>query len=227
MRTLWHYCWGAVAVLLGVTLIFFAGVTLALVPDRMAEERAYQAARPCRAAVTEDCLRSVQATVRDTDIREPNKGGQTHDLLLTGPAPVPRRVDMGKAQPLLRHLRAGDVVTVIMWREYATAVHKDGVTQYSNDNPEGLPLIATAVALAMFAIGLFALYAGGHAVARAPEYAATELPARLWKRGMQTLGAAICAVPAGLFGIWAGPFGVFVLWLVLVAMLLVGTREGD
>ncbi|MFF9125865.1 hypothetical protein ACF09J_21585 [Streptomyces sp. NPDC014889] len=226
LRTLWHRCWGAVAVLLGVALIFFAGVGLARVPDDMAEERAYRATRPCGAAVTGDCLRPVQATVRGTEIREQARN-QRYDLRLTGPSPVPREVAMGGTEPLLGHLRAGDVVTVTMWRDYATAVSKDGVTQYSDDNPEGLSLWSTAIALALLAIGLFAAYAGGHAVAHAPLHATTGLPARLRKRGVQTIGAVFCAVPAGMSGTWTGPVGVIVLWPALVAVLLAATRRLD
>ncbi|MFE9310796.1 hypothetical protein ACIQCF_26395 [Streptomyces sp. NPDC088353] len=226
LRTVRHRCWGAVAILLGVALIFFAALGLTLVPDDMAEERAYRAARLCGTAVTEDCLRPVRATVRGTEIREQPKN-QRYDLRLTGPGPVPREVAMGGAEPLLRHLRAGDVVTVTVWRDYATAVSKDGVTQYSEDNPEGLPLWSTATALALLATGLLAAYAGGHAVARAPHYAATGLPTRLGKHGVQTIGAVFCAVPAGLFGIWTGPVGVIVLWSVLVGVLLVATRRPD
>ncbi|MFB7111915.1 hypothetical protein [Streptomyces sp. NPDC056190] len=226
LRTHWHRCWGAVALLLGVALIFFAGLGLTLVPDDMAEEHAYRAARPCGTAVSEDCLRPVQATVRGTEIREQPKN-QRYDLRLTGPGSVPREVAMGGAEPLLGHLRAGDVVTVTMWRDYATAVSKDGVTQYSDDNPEGLSLWSTAIALALFAIGLFAAYAGGHAVARAPHYAATGLPTRLRKRGMQTIFAMPCAALAGISGIWTGPVGVIVLWSALVGLLLVATRRLD
>ncbi|MFF9452417.1 hypothetical protein [Streptomyces flaveolus] len=226
LRTLWHRCWGAVALLLGVALIFFAGFGLTLVPDDMAEERAYRAARPCGTAVTEECLRPVQATVRGTEIREQPRN-QRYDLRLTGPSSVPREVAMGGAEPLLRYLRVGDLVTVTMWRDYATAVSKDGVTQYSDDNPEGLSLWAAAIALALLAIGLFAAYAGGHVVARAPYYAATGLPTRLGKRGVQTIGAVFCAVPAGLFGIWTGPVGVIVLWSALVGLFLVVTRRLD
>ncbi|MFE4414139.1 hypothetical protein [Streptomyces sp. NPDC056821] len=227
LRTLCYLCWGAVAVLLGVALLLLAGVWLSTVPDDMAEERAFRAALPCGAEVTEDCLRSVQATVRGTEIRTQPKN-ERYELLLSQPGPVPADVSMGRAEPLLRHLRAGDVVTVTMWRDYAIAVEKDGVTQYSKDNPEGGALISAAVPLALFAIGLFVVYAGGHAVGRAPDHAAAgRLPERLGDRGMQTIGAVICAIPAGLFGIWTGPVGVIVLWSVLVGVLLVATRRRD
>ncbi|MFF4829245.1 hypothetical protein [Streptomyces sp. NPDC001312] len=89
LRTLWHRCWGAVVVLLGVALIFYAGFGLTLVPDDMALEYAYRAAHPCGAAVTEDCLRPVQATVRGTEIREQPKN-QRYGLRLTGPGSGPR-----------------------------------------------------------------------------------------------------------------------------------------
>ncbi|MEV5005471.1 hypothetical protein [Streptomyces sp. NPDC055692] len=202
-------------------MLLSAGVALTAVPDGMTEERAYQAARPCGAAVTEDCLRSVQATVRGTQVRRESKSTR-RELLLTGPG-VPREVSMEHYEPLFEHLRAGDAVTVTMWRDYAIAVHKDGVTQYSNNSPEGGAVFLTATVLLVIPIGLYAVYTGGHAVARAPHYAATGLPARLG-RTLQPGLAVLCAVPAGLFGIWTGPVGVIVLWLVLVGVMLVATR---
>ncbi|WP_445524222.1 hypothetical protein [Streptomyces cyslabdanicus] len=228
LRTLWHRCWGAVAVLLGLAALLLAGIGLSAVSDAKAAERAYRAARPCGVAVTVDCLRSVQATVRGAEIRESRHvREERYELLLTGPRPVPRKVDMGGAEPLLRHLRAGDVVTVTMWRDYAVAVDKDGVTQYSDDNPEGLALFTTGIALVLIAVGLFAVDTGGHAVAHAPGYTSRGLTARLKRRWIQTCAAGFCVVPAGLFGIRTGPVGMIVLWLALAGGVLVATRRLD
>ncbi|WP_073950773.1 hypothetical protein [Streptomyces kebangsaanensis] len=226
LRTLWHRCWGAGAVLLGAALLLAAGTGLALVPDDLAEERAYRAARPCGAAVTEDCLRSVRATVRGTEIQEQSRNAR-YELRLDGPGPVPRNLPMAGADPLLRHLRAGDVVTVTVWRDYATAVGKDGVTQHSEDTPEGQAVFTTALALALVAPGLFVAHAGGHAVAHAPGYAATGAPARLVLRGKLAIAAAGCALPAGLFGMWTGPVGVIVLWSALAGLVLAMSRRLD
>ncbi|PZH01473.1 hypothetical protein C1I97_22390 [Streptomyces sp. NTH33] len=226
LRTLWHRCWGAGAVLLGVTLLLVAGFALVMVPSELAEEHAYRAARPCGAAVTEDCLRSVQATVRGTEIEERPKN-ERYELRLDGPSPVPRNLSMAGADPLLRHLRAGDVVTVTVWRDYATAVGKDGVTQDSDDTPEGQAAIAAAFALALAALGFFAAYAGGQAVAHAPGYAATGVPARLVLRGRFAVTAAACALPAGLVGMWTGPVGVIVLWSALAGLVLAMSRRAE
>jgi hypothetical protein len=134
---------------------------------------------------------------------------------------------MSGADPLLRHLRAGDVVTVTVWRDYTTAVGKDGVTQHSDDTPEGQAAFAAAFALALAALGFFAAYAGGNAVAHAPGYAATGVPARLVLRGKLAVTAAACALPAGLFGVWTGPVGVIVLWSVLAGLVLAVSRRLD
>ncbi|MFB7114118.1 hypothetical protein [Streptomyces sp. NPDC056190] len=40
LRTLWHRCWGAVAILLGLAALLFAGIGLSTVSDAKAEERA-------------------------------------------------------------------------------------------------------------------------------------------------------------------------------------------
>lgn len=112
-----------------------------------------------------------------------------------------------------------------MWRHYAIAVEKGGVTQYSNDNPKGEAVFFTAFLLFLTAVGLFAAYAGGHAVARAPDYARTGLPARLGQRWIQAVVAMLCAIPAGLFGTLTGPIGTIVLWAALVGVILVTTRR--
>lgn len=224
-RILWHRGWGLCALLLGAGLLAAAGVGLAVVPESVAEERAFRSARPCGPAPRPDCLRPVHATVGGTEIRDHPKNPR-YELRLTG-ARVPRVLPMGGAEPLLRHLRAGDEVVVTRWRDYAPAVSKDGVTQSTDDTPEGRSLFTTAGSLALAALGLFAARAGRAALTRAPAFAVTGVPPRLLLRGVQSAGAALLAVPAGLFGVWTGPLGVIALWLPAVALLLRATRDLD
>jgi hypothetical protein len=218
-RALWHRCWGTCAALLGIALLLAAVAVLLIVPDLMADERAFLAARPCTAAVTDDCLHSVQATVRGTVIREQPKNSE-YTLTLDGPRPVPGELDMDGSGPLLKDLRAGEKVTVTVWRDYATAVSKDGVTQHSSDTPEGEPQFAVAGALAVLPVGAFAVYAGGNALVRARTYAARGLPGHFVPLGKRTLGAALCALPAGAFGMWrGGPIAVAVSWVLLAGLV--------
>ncbi|MFF6996090.1 hypothetical protein ACFY93_14260 [Streptomyces sp. NPDC008313] len=213
-RALCHRAWGAGAAMLGIALVVAAGIGLAAVPDLMDDEQAFHTARPCSGTVVGDCLREVRATVRGTVIRDRAKDSE-HTLKLAGPRPVPAELDMGSSEPLLERLKAGDMVMVTVWRDYATAVSKDGLTQRSADTPEGEPLIAASVAVALLSCGLFAALAGGVVLARAPTYAAEGLPGLLVLRGKQALGSALCAFPASVFGTWTGPWGVVALWAVL------------
>lgn len=226
LRTFWYYCLGVGAVLFGVLTLLSAGIALAVVPGIVADERDYQAARPCGEHVTEDCVRSVRATVLGTKIEEKYKGSR-YELQLDGPDPVPRVVSMWGAEPLLRHLNAGDEVTVTLWRDYAIAVSKDGVTQRPKDVPDGRGTFITAASLVGVALGIFAVRAGAHMVAHAPGHAATGIPAGLVRQGKRAVAVAGCAVPAGLFGIWTGPVGVAGLWLALAGLLLVVFRRRD
>ncbi|MFF2211470.1 hypothetical protein [Streptomyces antibioticus] len=225
---IWRRIWGSCLALLGLALLLVAAAGALLVPDVVADERAFRAARPCAGTDTGDCLRSVPATVRGTLIREQPRN-YAYVLELDGPRPVPGDLDMGGADPLLEKLRAGDRVTVTLWRDYAIAVGKDGVTQYSSDSPEGEPEFVTAVALALLPLGAFAAHAGGDVLVRARVYAARGLPGHLVPRGRRALGAACCALPAGLAGAWAGgPVAVAVLWVLLAGALwvLTGRRDG-
>ncbi|TFV33207.1 hypothetical protein E4K10_30535 [Streptomyces sp. T1317-0309] len=223
---LWHRFWGAAAALLGSAMVLGNALSLATVPDLMADERAFHAARPCAATASYDCLRTLQSTVRGTVIREQAKNSE-YTLRLTGTRPVPSSLHMGDSAPLLRQLRAGDLVTVTVWRDYATAVSKHGVPQPSADTPEGEWLFATAGALAPLSVGLFVAWAGMSVLTHAPDYAALGLPASVALRGKQALGSAFCAIPAGLFGPWTGQVGVIALWAVLTGLVWTVTRRLD
>ncbi|WP_338897769.1 hypothetical protein WBG99_21025 [Streptomyces sp. TG1A-60] len=133
---------------------------------------------------------------------------------------------MNDEDPLLKQLRRGDHITVTVWRDYTTAVTKDGVTQESSDTPEGLPEFQTAFALDLLAVGGYGSYAGATAIRHARQRSLPG-PVALW--GRWTVGAVLASLPAGIVGYETatGPVAVVLLWLVLlpVVWLMVEGRE--
>ncbi|WP_344357138.1 hypothetical protein [Streptomyces gobitricini] len=216
-RAVRHRVWGLCSALAGFVLLLLAVTGLAAVPDLMDDERAYEAAVPCapRAAAGAGCLRPVEATVVRTVIRDEVKN-EEFTLRLTGPPEVPGELDMGHSDPLLERLRPGDRVTVTMWRDHATAVSRDGLTQQSADTPVGEPPFVTALMLALLSVGAYALYAGGVVLARARHHAEWGLPASLVTRGKQSFGAALCTLPALIVGDLAGPLVAVAAWLAML-----------
>ncbi|MER5215445.1 hypothetical protein ABT063_34120 [Streptomyces sp. NPDC002838] len=74
---------------------------------------------------------------------------------------MPRSIDIGDADPLLKRLRPGDKVRVTLWRDYSTAVRQGKVSQETAETPEGEPVFVCALALAVICSGAYGLYAGG------------------------------------------------------------------
>ncbi|MFD1662987.1 hypothetical protein ACFSL4_33675 [Streptomyces caeni] len=216
LRTVWHRTWGTFTALLGVAVVLASAAALASVPSFTDDERSFLAAGPCPAgSSSSDCLRSVPATVRGTVIREGTRTSE-YTLELAGPRSVPSEVDMASPEPLLKHLHRGDAVSVTLWRDYATAVSRDGVTQQTNDTPVDEPVYVAALALALLSVGIFGAHAGGVAALRARRHALRGLPPALVTRGKQAIGAALCAIPAGMVGALTNALGTIVLWAVLV-----------
>ncbi|MEV5007316.1 hypothetical protein [Streptomyces sp. NPDC055692] len=220
--TWWHRIWGSAAVLLGVAAVTATVVLLASVPDLLADVRAFRAARPCPitgpVASGLDCLRSVPATVEGKVIREQTKNNE-YTLMLRGSDRVPASLDMGWPDPLLRQLNKGDTVTLTVWRDYTTAVIKDGVTQESADTPVGEPEFVTALALALLAVGLYGIYAGTVATRHATRHAQEGLPVPLVTLGIQAFWSALAALPALMAGDLTGPVGVVMTWLALLPLI--------
>ncbi|WNZ06439.1 hypothetical protein [Streptomyces sp. 11x1] len=226
-RTRWTRAWG-LCVLPPAVLAAVAGVVaLATVPDLVHEVQAFHSARPCAVTMSPpvDCLRSYPATVRGTVIENEGRS-QLYLLELDGPRPVPAELDMNDEDPLLKQLRKGDGITVTVWRDYATAVTKDGVTQESSDTPEGLPEFQTAFALDLLAVGAYGSYAGATAIRHARQ---RSLPGAVALWGRWTVGAVLASLPAGIVGYetGTGPVAVVLLWLVAlpVVWLMVEGRE--
>lgn len=227
-RAAWYRTWSLGTALTGFLVLLLAVSGLAAVPELVDDERAFEAAVPCAppAAAGGDCLRSVEATVVYTVIRDGAKY-EEFTLGLTGPREVPRELDMGHADPLLEHLRPGDRVTVTRWRDYTTAVTRDGVTQESADTPAGEPQLVTALMLVLLSGGTYALYAGGVVLARARHYAERGLPISLVTFGKQAFGAALCAPVALVVGYLAGPLAVAAVWLATLPLVHLAVRRSE
>ena len=225
-RAVRHRAWGLCSALAGLVMLLLAGAGLAAVPELMDDEQAFNTAVPCgpEAVAGADCLRPVEATVVRTVIRDEVKY-EEFTLRLTGPREVPHELDMGHSDPLLKRLHQGDRVTVTMWRDYATAVSRDGVTQESADTPVGEPQFVMALMLALLSGGACALYAGAAAVVRARHYAERGLPASLATIGKQAFGAALCALPTVVIGDFAGPLVAVTAWLAMLPLVRLVVRR--
>ncbi|WP_158072104.1 hypothetical protein [Streptomyces sp. CB01580] len=121
-------------------MLLLGAAGLAIVPDLIEDEKAFGTATACTApsSLQDDCRRSFDATVTRTVIRDQARSSE-YTLYVDGPARVPRSIDVGGSEPLLKRLRPGDNVTVTMWRDYATAVRQGKVSQETADTPEGEP----------------------------------------------------------------------------------------
>ncbi|MBX9396515.1 hypothetical protein K4749_23720 [Streptomyces sp. TRM72054] len=219
-RTVWHRTWRMCATLLGIAALLLGVMGLAAVPDLIEDEKAFGAATPCTALSSphDDCLRSFDATVTRTVIREQAKSSE-YVLYLNGLARVPRSIDMGGSGPLLKHLHPGDDVTVTMWRDYATTVRHGKISQETADTPEGEPTFVCALALALLSGGAYGLYAGGTALFLARRHAVKGLPATLMTRGKEAAGAALCALPALVVGDFTNVPVMLVVWLGLLPLV--------
>ncbi|MER7741953.1 hypothetical protein ABTX34_27185 [Streptomyces sp. NPDC096538] len=201
-------------------MLLVGAAGLATVPSLIEDEKAFGTATSCTAVSSphDDCLRSFETTVTRTVIKEQNKSSE-YTLYLNGPAQVPRSIDMGASEPLLKRLRPGDHVTVTLWRDYATAVRQGKVFQETADTPEGEPVFMCALALAVINGGAYGLYAGVTALARSRRHAVWDLPATLVTRGKEAAGAALCVLPTAAVGLFTGVPVMLVLWLGLLPLV--------
>ncbi|MFF1505617.1 hypothetical protein ACFVZR_38730 [Streptomyces sp. NPDC058316] len=219
-RTVWHRVWGLCAALLGITMLLLGATGLAAIPDLIEDEKAFRTATPCTALSSphDDCLRSYDATVTRTVIKEQARSSQ-YTLYLNGPTQVPHSIDMGASESLLKRLLPGDNVTVTLWRDYATAVRQGKISQETADTPQGEPAFVCALALAVLSGGAYGLYAGGTALTRARRHAGQGLPATLVTRGKDVVGAALCTLPALVVGDFTNVPVMLVVWLGLLPLV--------
>ncbi|WP_175407923.1 hypothetical protein [Streptomyces sp. TRM64462] len=166
---------GVVAVLAGLGLgAGTLALTLVVIPDARAEERAFAAAAPCTAPLPagvavarEECLRELDFTVRNVSITRGKSSRYAASLTreaADGGGRAWERVEFGGEEPLLGRLERGDRVTATVWRGTVVEAAAHGTSQRTKGHPQGAmgdtTLIAAATALgtpAALAYGWWAL----------------------------------------------------------------------
>ncbi|MFF9351852.1 hypothetical protein [Streptomyces sp. NPDC014734] len=224
--------WGVGSLLGALFLLVATAGFAASIPEAVSTVRDFRSAEPCTdRTAPADCLRSITATVRSTE----RTGGRNpkYTVRLDGPAGVPHEMEMEAEGPLFELLKPGDEVTVTRWRDYATALGRDGVTQQSDDSPESEPEWQAGLAAVCLVLGCYLFYLGGVLLTRAREVAANGPPRGFWFFGMCALWGALAAIPAGVAGAFAssgrghedwGWLVLVVVWIVLLPAVYVGVR---
>ncbi len=227
--------WGAAALLGAVLALLGSAGGAASVSGGIDTVRAFRAAADgCTAADTprKDCFTTQRAVVRGTE----RTGARSSEywVRLDGPAAVPEEVDLGAEGPLFRELQPGDEVTVTLWRDYATALSRDGTTQHSRDTPEGEPEWGAGMAVVCLTVFCYLLYLGTVLLTRPRELAERGSPFGFRFYGVCALCACVAAIPAGIVGAFAGQGageehrGWIVLtavWLALLPCVYAGVRR--
>ncbi|WP_328891545.1 hypothetical protein [Streptomyces sp. NBC_00316] len=120
--------------LLGLVLLAVSAALSLPVPERIADEKAFLAARPCgreeAATGTADCMRTIRGTALSA---EHAKNGKTAvfrvQLQAPVPAPADQPMDLDSHGELSDLIKPGDEVEVTTWRNIQVAVSHDGVSE--------------------------------------------------------------------------------------------------
>ncbi|MEV7444034.1 hypothetical protein AB0O22_23400 [Streptomyces sp. NPDC091204] len=139
--------WEAVGwALLGVVLLALSGALGSQVPQQIAYEESFLAARPCAGAQAERgtaaCLRTTRATVLSArPATSGPKKATIFEVRLRGPVPAPadRPFHLDPDGELSRRVEPGEEVEVVTWRDVQVSVRQDGV----GETLPGLPDEAT------------------------------------------------------------------------------------
>ncbi|GGS31317.1 hypothetical protein [Streptomyces nojiriensis] len=148
--------------LLGLVLLGLSTVAGILIPRQIAYEEAFLGARPCAdtqtARGTEDCLRTIRATVLSAqEAKAGPKGADVFRVRLQAPVPAPadRPFDLRSNGDLAHLVKPGEEVEVTTWRDVQVSVRQGGAGETLPGLPDeatmyvGLTLVlvwATAVA---------------------------------------------------------------------------------
>ncbi|AZS84205.1 hypothetical protein ELQ87_07845 [Streptomyces griseoviridis] len=231
----WLRLWGTAA-LVGALLTALGAVASATaVAEAVDTVRAYRTAEACQdGKARSDCLTTRTATVRATE----RTGGRSarYAVRLEHTPGVPELVRLAGDEPLLRLLRPGDGITVTLWRDHATAIHRDGVTQHSTDTPETDPEWRTGLAAVLLVLACYLLYVGTTLLARTREIAERGAPRGFRFFGTRALWTALAVIPAGAAGALAsggagheerGWIVLLAVWGALVPLVLAVLRRRD
>lgn len=158
--------------LLGSALLAVAfGLTTA-VPDRVATERAFLAARPCEkdgaAPDTANCLRTIRGTVLSAENAKSGRATVFRVRLRPPvPAPADQALDLDSHGDLSELIEAGDEVEVTAWRNVRVSVSHDGVHETLPGLPDEDATVFVGFALAGDWLAALAFVAAFGSVRRA------------------------------------------------------------
>lgn len=214
----------AVAVAVTWLLLGIAGVVGAVaaaalaVPGRLAEQRAFDAARDCPAAPRgpADCLWRQEFAI--SGIRLYSGRGSEIAATLTDRAGVAWPTTYKTNEPLLDDLDDGDTVVGTVWRGDVVRIAAPGGVQETTANPGGFAEAAVGTALVLGPTGLLLIVAAGWRLrCRARESLPGGLTGLLWFTGLQAAGSLALGilVTAEGWSVWLIPG----LWPAMAAPL--------
>lgn len=120
--------------LLGLVLLALSAAPAIPVPERIADEKAFLAARPCggeeAARGTADCVRTVRGTALSAEHVKRGKA-TVFRVRLRAPVPAPadRPLHLDSYGELSELIKPGDEVEVTTWRNVQVAVSHDGISE--------------------------------------------------------------------------------------------------
>ncbi|MCY0933904.1 hypothetical protein [Streptomyces sp. H34-S4] len=224
---------GVLAFLGGLGSVAVAAALFTVLPETVAEERAYASARPCttpQALPEEECIRTAPYTVLKIHIQGGRGAG--YWAKVEDQAHGRRHVDFDTDEPLLRQLSVGDQVTAHVWRGDITAVSGREMVQASGDSPQGVPLYAIALGLVCAVMGGLGLAAAWWWLRRTDDCLAGH-PRALRVSGWIAMGLAADAFATLWMLLWLdGPYWLHpIVWSaatfpVLAALAVQRRRRG-
>ncbi|GAA2926306.1 hypothetical protein GCM10020221_22820 [Streptomyces thioluteus] len=203
-------------------VVFAVWVACTLVPDTIADERAYRSAPACArtATGTDDCVREREFTVSDIRL-----GKDRHKATLTDSAGGVRRVGFAGDDPLLSRLSDGDRVTGTVWHGAVQEIAAKGTRQGAWARPVNPPGADLAAALGVGTACLVLITACGWRLRQGADRTEPTRRMRHLVRlafGLGVAGVAAAVTVAALdLRLWTGP----ALWALLAApMVAVAVR---
>ncbi|MGW7608056.1 hypothetical protein ACWGKW_12425 [Streptomyces sp. NPDC054766] len=169
-RQAWRHA--AAWTLLGSALLAVASGVSVAVPERVATEKAFLAARPCdgdRAAPdTADCLRTIRGTVLSAENVKSGKATVFRVRLRPPvPAPADQALDLDSHGDLSELIKPGEEVEVTAWRNVEVSVRHDGVHETLPGLPDEDATGFVGIALACAWLAALAFIAAFGSVRRA------------------------------------------------------------
>ncbi|MFD8978964.1 hypothetical protein [Streptomyces sp. NPDC059564] len=198
-RHRWAWWRAGAWALLGPALLALSAIPALGVPEEVATEKAFSAARPCGArepaGARADCLRTTRATVLSAEDVKSGKATVFRVRLRPPvPAPADRPFDLDAAGALSERIEPGVEVEVTTWRDVQVSVSRDGTGETLPGLPDEKAAMSAGIALAgVWAAALALLAALG--TARRARRSATGRPYAPQVRFGVAKGLAVLVVP--------------------------------